>query len=35
MENLNSFFEEKNMEEYQYLNLINDILEKGTWEEGF
>jgi thymidylate synthase len=21
-------------EEYQYLNLINDILEKGTWEEG-
>jgi thymidylate synthase len=34
MEDLNSFFEEKNMEEYQYLNLISDILYKGTWEEG-
>jgi thymidylate synthase len=34
MEDLNSFFEEKNMEEYQYLNLVSDIIEKGTWEEG-
>ena len=34
MEDLNSFFEEKNMEEYQYLNIIQDIIEKGTWEEG-
>jgi thymidylate synthase len=34
MEDLNSFFEEKNIEEYQYLNLVNDILDKGTWEEG-
>jgi len=24
----------KNHEEYQYLNLIRDILENGTWEEG-
>jgi thymidylate synthase len=34
MEDLKSFFEEKNMEEYQYLNLVSDIIEKGTWEEG-
>jgi thymidylate synthase len=34
MEDLNSFFEEKNMEEYQYLNIIQDIIDKGTWEEG-
>lgn len=34
MEDLNSFFEEKNIEEYQYLNLVSDIIEKGTWEEG-
>ena len=34
MEKVDNNCEEKNMEEYQYLNLINDILEKGTWEEG-
>jgi thymidylate synthase len=34
MEDLNSFFIEKNIEEYQYLNLVRDIIEKGTWEEG-
>jgi thymidylate synthase len=34
MEDLNSFFEEKNIEEYQYLNLVSDIIEKGSWEEG-
>jgi len=28
MEDLNSFFEEKNMEEYQYLNIIQDIIDK-------
>jgi thymidylate synthase len=26
--------ETENTEEYQYLNLIRDILDKGTWEEG-
>ena len=25
---------EENHEEYQYLNLVRDIIEKGTWEEG-
>ena len=25
---------EENAEEYQYLNLIKDIIDKGTWEEG-
>ncbi len=34
MEDLNSFFQEKNIEEYQYLNIIQDIIDKGTWEEG-
>jgi len=34
MEDLNSFFEEKNIEEYQYINLVSDIIDKGTWEEG-
>jgi thymidylate synthase len=34
MEDINSFFEEKNIEEYQYLNIIQDIIDKGTWEEG-
>ena len=26
--------EHRNDEEYQYLNLIRDIINKGTWEEG-
>jgi thymidylate synthase len=26
--------EEKNIEEYQYLNLLENIIENGTWEEG-
>ena len=34
MEKVDNNCEEINMEEYQYLNLINDILDKGTWEEG-
>ncbi len=32
MENTNDVCD--NAEEYQYLNLIRDILDKGTWEEG-
>jgi len=26
--------EDRNDEEYQYLNLIREIIDKGTWEEG-
>lgn len=29
-----NIFHSKTHEEYQYLNLISDIIEKGTWEEG-
>jgi thymidylate synthase len=31
---LRNVLNEKEHEEYQYLNLIEDIIEKGTWEEG-
>lgn len=30
----NLFSKNKNNEEYQYLNLLENILENGTWEEG-
>jgi thymidylate synthase len=32
--NIQEIKEPKNIEEYQYLNLLENILENGTWEEG-
>ena len=34
MDHVDNQQQTENAEEYQYLNLIRDILDKGTWEEG-